>query len=355
MPSVDSRPNYQRPWPICAAIILFCLSAHKTIAATPALPSMPPPAGLSVDPNTITANKPGTPGPDAVENPHWRAAGCSHCHEPSQGDIVTVPRPNIDAICLDCHDGVKAAAEVHPSGRIFSEHSYAKPPDWPLVDGKLSCLTCHDPNLACRSLSRLPNNPNFLRAPWVGNEKDFCQNCHKSTQYTRLIPHIMVAGSEAIIDLSEETEIDQEMCLFCHARLPDRDLRRRTGDFLLRSSEKTLCQICHPKHVNLANPSHMGLEIPAAMQAYIYARELLGPTAKINSKFLARLKASGARPTRRVPDIKGKMTCSTCHNQHQEDVFPSDSDLAQSAIRLVGPQKVKSPSTDREKMCVICH
>ena len=98
----------------------------------------------------------------------------------------------------------------------------------------------------------------------------------------------------------------------------------------------------------------MGLEIPENMQAYIYARELLGPTVKINSKFLARLKAAGAKPTRRVPDVKGRMTCSTCHNQHQEDVFPPDSDLAQSAIRLVGPQKIKSPSTSKE-MCNTCH
>ena len=297
------------------------------------------------DPNQIPA-----------ENPHWQKDGCPSCHKMDQDTTLPIAPDQVDLVCLSCHNGDNARSEVHPIQRTLPETDlFTKPENWPLNDGKLGCLTCHDVKQACdQSLNRPLINPLFLRDRWQGNQQQFCQNCHVSSIVNKFVPHIMISGSNDIINMSEDNDIDEPVCLLCHLELPDRNSLKRSGNPKLRSSQDVLCKTCHQMHRTLFNPGHMTVTISPETQAYMYAREILGPTSQISNIYLNRLKESAAQPTRLVPDSQGNMTCTTCHNPHQENVFPPDSVLAFQPMWLIGPSRIKSPSTNN-KICVYCH
>lgn len=322
-------------------ILLLCGSAGaQVVDSIDAIPS-----AKAVDPNE-----------KKIRNPHWQSNDCRICHQDDQETFTPIAHDKVDALCLSCHDGQNASSETHPTGRTLQSNAdYKQPENWPLVEGKLSCITCHDVTRACQEgLSRSMVNPMFLRDRWVGNKEKFCQNCHVASSYKRLVPHIMIVGSRDIIQLGEPYRIDEAACLFCHQELQDRSTMKRTGEPHLRATQQVLCKVCHRTHKKFYEPGHMRSKIPEDMQAFMYSRELLGPNAKPGGSLIARLRKAGAKPTRMVPDATGRITCSTCHNPHQENVFPPGSELSHDPMWLVGPAKVTSPSTTK-KVCADCH
>lgn len=312
----------------------------------------PPSAGLAgaflavsfvLLPTSVTA---GQTKPAKADDPHWQPRSCAQCHTIKNDKVLAIAPQQVDQLCLDCHDGKKGKAEPHPIGRILAGDEFVKPQGWPLLDGKLTCLTCHDVKLGCsHSVQRPLLNTVFLRGSGVGAPEVFCQNCHKTELYKKYNPHIM---------LDSNGTARQGLCLFCHTKEQDRTTKLRTGKPALRSMELRQCRACHAFHVDYFQPGHVDAKIPPEMLAYIAARELVGPTTRPSAELVKQLESAGTRANRMMPNRQGKIVCTTCHNPHQEGLFSPDSVLAYAAMRVIGPDKIVSPVRG-QKFCLRCH
>jgi hypothetical protein len=279
-------------------------------------------------------------------DPHWNAGRCGECHAVREGKVAAIPPVEVDRICLRCHDGRAAAAEAHPVGRATPTTRPA-PVGWPLNEGRLNCITCHEMRAACAVDAVRPiDSSRLLRKGADGTaSKPFCEQCHAATDYPKYNPHVMLTAARAVIE---------ERCLACHSAMPDRAAKTRTGQALLRGGELALCRSCHDKrHKDQFNPGHMGAKVKPEMLAFMRAREVVGLTTAPGGDLLAQLKTAGAKPTLIGMAADGTITCSTCHNPHQAGVFPAGTPLAFRPMRVVGDRAI-SP-VHGEQWCNHCH
>lgn len=118
-------------------------------------------------------------------------ANCVSCHNVhyAKGNFITGPQPNtsmdnpaanakaggVDALCLGCHNAAEGIMPIHlstthPTGVA---PTYVKVPEKLLLDGKMSCISCHNPH---------PANANYKYL--VADTKKgstmgvFCAVCH---------------------------------------------------------------------------------------------------------------------------------------------------------------------------------
>lgn len=282
-----------------------------------------------------------------ADNPHWKADGCANCH--AGGAPRPISAEAADEICLKCHDGRSASAEFHPVGRKFDGTLYTRPQRWPLADGRLGCLTCHDMLPACSAQAkRSTSNRMLLRDYQVGRSQSlpFCRNCHQESAYRKLNPHTML--------LADRDETIEDKCLFCHERPLDRTARQRSGKPALKTDELSLCRDCHPQHKDPMPQGHIGLKVDAEMRAIMAVRETMGLSAKLTPQLLAQAKGQGGSPTLMPTRADGTIVCTTCHNPHLRGVFPPDSVLGFRAMRIVDEGKMISPVRG-QAWCKHCH
>lgn len=303
--------------------------------------------------NGASAQKPGK-----AANPHFNADGCKICHT-GDGAPVAIDAAQADAGCLSCHDGVKAAAEFHPVARAHDPKKYSIPEKWPLVQGRIACLTCHDMKIACDpKVTRRGANRMLLRdfAESRVNAKPFCQNCHLESAYKKINPHAMLLEipAEGSATRPARMEIIDEKCLFCHTKIPDREVMKRSADPLLKAEQTTLCRDCHPQHKDPMNQSHLGLRLKPEILAMMSVRESVGLAARVNDGMLNEIKNKSVKPTLMVGDANGQITCSTCHNPHQSGVFPQRSVLEYRSMRRAAGDKLVSPVRG-QIWCRHCH
>jgi DmsE family decaheme c-type cytochrome len=185
---------------------------------------------------------------------HWRGSmhetqelSCSDCHNPMSRTSATglLRKSTVNETCFTCH------AEQRLE---FRKHSHM-----PLLEGKLSCVDCHQPH---GSITRP-----LLKADTVNL---LCTSCHAEKRGPFLWEHAPVT----------------ESCLNCH--LPHGSNR----DSLLNASIPFLCQQCHAQ-IGLVNH-------PTALQTR------------------ANL-AAGPRPDERIVN-RG---CVNCHAQIHGSNHPS--------------------------------
>lgn len=274
--------------------------------------------------NTVARPRTMPASAQAVADPHWDPGSCRVCH----GDDPSMRQPiagaQADALCLSCHDGKKASDEAHPIGRVAATVSTRAPDGWPLVDGRLGCLTCHDMKDHCAKPERPIDNPNFIRGYEAGDSLASCRNCHAATD-TRMNPHLTIAATS---------------CGFCHQRPPEipADGVAR-GDPLLRAPGSRVCLGCHVVHPDPAPRGHLGAEATPAIRMNLAAAAdtLDGPGAASSP----------------LPLAEDRVQCYTCHNPHAPGLFGAATPLGRRAdpadpynyhLRL-----------DATALCVACH
>ncbi len=257
---------------------------------------------------------------------HYTGKYCEACHEitPKKGGEKFLKFGGDFGQLCKCH-GYTPGTYIHPVGIVPSEEKKAAiPKDFPLEDGKLSCITCHDIYLQCQINPQFKVlNRRFLRgAPYV-SRTTLCFRCHDEKKYTMLDPHNQLTETGAVI-------IDK--CLYCHKEKPDEKTATFKEVHLIGNLE-VLCFRCHYKQSQFhpINANHLVTPNPTIVENMKSTENKFGIILPLN--------------------YEGKITCPTCHNPHERGVIPRDRASAKGAsekyrLRL---------SEVNLQICVACH
>ncbi|MEW6380653.1 MAG: cytochrome c3 family protein [bacterium] len=225
-------------------------------------------------------------------NPHKSGIFCFQCHEkeprPGDKELHLKSGGNSVQVCRSCHDNKRAKADNHPVGIIPSKERGVKVPEkFPLKEGKLACITCHQ--MPCQGKTE---SLFFLRGGPYQRRIDTCLVCHVREQYEKINPHDQV---------TEAGEIREDRCLFCH------DINKENAAglaFKFKAPFKFYCLGCHPisveKHPFGAH--HTGRQLHTIW-------EDLKPSERIELSQQERFKMFPI-------SISGQIMCTTCHNPH---------------------------------------
>jgi len=292
--------------------------------------------------------QPSFPGSAAI-NPHWDPQRCTTCHTAAGGQLMPIPPEETDALCLSCHDGVRAPAEPHPIGRKADTELVDTPDDWPAFGGVIGCLTCHDILRHCHEAARRPAVNSVLLRNWDPQRPlEYCGNCHK-VDVGRFSPHRQRDATG---------RVREDACLFCHTRHPEIPPDgRRTFQPHLRVETSELCLNCHTRHWDLSPLGHVDRPVSPKIRQWMLMREL-GFKTDADVRELGRMAREMDRPPARLPlgqEREGTeiVTCYTCHNPHYAGLFPPGSELgALAADRL---DRASALRTDWIDLCSECH
>ena len=259
-------------------------------------------------------------------NPHWSGEHCVECHvEEKPLEKGAALRDDGDSVrlCNRCHNGESAAAEIHPYGVLLpGDFQQVLPPEWPRVEKKITCLTCHDALIQMgANPPRQLLNPQFVRQPYADSRSDFCFTCHQREDYQKRNPHQQI---------DEAGTIREASCLVCHQSLPDQHQKNTPAELSFKDEPTKLCISCHggKQDNHPTNGNHL-VRVPDEM------REALTRQTTGGSVYL--------------PLLKNAITCATCHNPHQSGVIQT-----KGAARGAGEPYFLRVTRGR-KLCSSCH
>ena len=226
-------------------------------------------------------------------------------------------------LCNRCHETEFARTDIHPVGvSLLDAMKKNMPEDFPLEEGKVGCLTCHDPFPPMKEdFARQKVDPKFLRGGPYEVLVTFCFYCHRQEEYKKTNPHKQ---------LDEQGRIDKDRCLFCHASLPDPAKAEAIGEVTFKSELALYCISCHPEEKS-GHPSRADhlITLPVFLQESLPAQ-------------LEKLQVE-------LPLDGDRIFCGTCHNPHEKGVIQRKEAQAGAGepnfLRLNGGYA----------LCVTCH
>ncbi len=313
-------------WPIMLAALWLCACSAENSSG------LFKRSASRFDPNSTVQQPAGTdsaPRNDTRRprktNIHFSAKYCLECHETRKIDKDTKSlkyNGDFGKLCLNCHND-RQPIHFHPLQiRPDASGGVKVPVGFPLRQGKLGCLTCHDIYLQCRDSEAdklLLKGQMLLRGMPYKSRLTFCFVCHDKTRYPRYNPHEQI---------DTVGQVMQSKCLYCHTNVPDAS-HTTYREVKLIGSFGELCKGCH--YLTAKQPLHV--------------RHLRKPTLEV----VQRMKEMQVQYKIVLPlDQDGKVTCVTCHNPHQKGLIPDQRAGATGAgaahrHRLAG------------NMCIKCH
>lgn len=244
---------------------------------------------------------------------------CVSCHDgtPVKGRLALKNRDNPSDTCRSCHP-YTSDEDHHPSdpeAELIGDKCAIVDPSFPLVSGRMECLTCHKMHAENISYS---GTKHFLRGGPYAERRDICFRCHKKELYQKLDPH-----NEMVL---EGGALNYATCLECHLYPPDPTIDTfKTVKF--RASVAFLCWRCHAPMV----------------QDFLDKHYLKKPSKKtMEEKQLGEMMNGLIMPL----DSKERVTCSTCHNPHQPGVM-----ISKWAKKGEGSNK----RLRTQNLCAVCH
>lgn len=195
-------------------------------------------------------------------------------------------------LCMDCHEDLEETLS-HPTDVV--PRRTAVPPDMPLIDGKLSCSTCHDIHMPYKNAFGLPTH--FLRRSVSGRQ--FCAICHNQADFSE-----MVAGGHK--ETMQEAHLKPKFFALDNAGPLD--------------SVSAECLSCHDGSVGKAAPVKAGL--------WQHSDPLFGPTPQPYTGVHpvgidyeeSRMDHDDLKPSMMIPKmiklVNGKVSCISCHDPY---------------------------------------
>lgn len=262
---------------------------------------------------------------EAVINPHWTGKHCQECHvakEPQKNNAPLKFNGDPRQICDRCHTKACITNQSHSSDIVYwGIPGYTVPSQWPLKNGKLNCLTCHDaipPMYDNFPLKRTDSA--FLRGAPYKSKNDFCLACHPKANLQRANPHKQ---------LDDKGRIIAQTCITCHKTAPDPQRIKGISEVTFKESFDAICIGCHPAH-------------PASH----------GPTSgqhKLSAYKIKSLEKQKSKCDVEIPLIDGQVFCGTCHNPHEKGV------MKRAAAERGAGEKYFLRLPGGYELCVSCH
>lgn len=261
----------------------------------------------------------------AVKHEHTAAArhgACVSCHRtetPGTTDGTVLFAGGIDpsSACLDCHHYETGHHPVDSEASLPAGVGEVLP----LFNGRVRCLTCHQAHRHAAGQD-LAEQPQLLRGGPYGDVREFCYRCHSRERYAGIDPHAMIDAEGAVREIE-----GRPACLFCHREQPDGSTGPDT--VTLQADVAFLCRRCH-----------------ASMSGSFLEQHFHAKPKKVTRREIHR--------TERLRDVAlplaqdGRITCSTCHNPHQEGV-------AMREAARAGADRPKRLRMAKEEICGACH
>lgn len=246
------------------------------------------------------------------KNPHKSKNLCNICHHSTKDFKLKYGGDDI-VLCEQCHLGGKTSIEAHSVNFTYHQNGEVTiPEDFPLSNGKVTCLTCH--KFDCNKFQ----NPKFLRKSFTARE-DFCFNCHKRSHYSKYNPHTQI---------KQNGEIDYNTCVVCHSKIPDIKTDHGIFSVKLKGEPNRVCNGCH--QINYVHPT-------GVLHTIIPSENTLSNIKKYIQN----------NPGLEMPFGKNfEILCVTCHLPHQFELIPSQS-------KGKNAKRVRFPS--EFELCVVCH
>jgi hypothetical protein len=255
---------------------------------------------------------------------HSKHGVCFTCHRtndpsPSQGSAVFAGGVDPSAACLDCHHYQE---NHHPVDFVPRDSEAIRVVStFPLINGRVQCLTCHQAHANAGS-NNLSEPSNLLRSGPLRDRRDICFLCHRQEAYQDINPHKMLTPSGAVREVN-----GAPVCLLCHSQQPTRD--SDPADVSFKADVAFLCWRCHSSMTGTFMEKHHHAKVKKAtrkqMEETVQAKGIDLPLAR-----------------------DGMITCSTCHNPHEQGV------LMRTAAD-VGTDKPHRLRLAKKEACNACH